>query len=275
MWPGVSVHAVGSPVLRVSYFPNQTLANGATLNLGTGDTFFVLTMWVHNDGDAPLQLGAVTLPTGMSFVVDPSTELLAPGELVAASVVCDATASGQLVIPSNDPAADPFSATLSCSLDGTGTPAMELTAEDGTPIAAGSGSLTVVSGESAQVMIYNRGGGSRTMHMSGVTAAPGDLLYVAGAYGNYGYVAFGGAPTSSRLACEHQQTGEPLMGDFTISVEAEEVSGSYTFTLRCVEAGGLVPAGSDATGRGALLAALLTALGTAGVIVARRRPAPR
>lgn len=273
MSPIAQVDAVGTPVLRVSYFPNQTLANGATLNLGTGDTFFVLTIWVHNDGDADLQLGAATLPIGMSFVVDPSSELLAPGELVAASVVCDATANGQLVLPSNDPAADPFSATLSCSLDGTGVPAMELTAENGPPIANGSGSLTVVAGESAQVMIYNRGGGSRTINLSDVTAAPSDLLYVWGAYGNYGYVAFGGAPTSSRLACEHWQTGEPLVGDFTISVEAEEISGAYTFTLRCVEAGGIVPSGSDATGRGVLLGVLLVALGAAGVIVARRRPA--
>ncbi len=262
--------AATGPVLRFEYYPSQTLANGGTLDMGTGDTSFNLSAYVVNDGDQDLVLGTATLPAGIAFIVDPSGKTVAPGLMQTASLMCNATASGVMTIPSNTTT---FSATVTCSLDGTGVPAMDITTMAGDPIPNGTGALTIPSGGSAAVDIHNRGGGSSTLDITDVNTSPTDLAGSHSAYTNYGHVPFGGASTAWRVTCADLTTHDPVVGDFVVHVETEDLP-EYTFTVHCVASGSLddVPTGSGLTMWGSAIAALLLAAG-AGLRLTSRRSA--
>jgi hypothetical protein len=69
-----------SAALHVRYYQNGTLADGGSLNAGTSDQAFEFFLILSSDGDADLEIGAITVPAGISVVsTNPDNSTVAAG----------------------------------------------------------------------------------------------------------------------------------------------------------------------------------------------------
>lgn len=267
-------HAAG-PALVVKYYKDHTLADGGSLDVGTSDGSFEFFLTLSSEGDSALDLGTITVPAGFSFVYDPSNTSVGAGATANLRLSCDNTASGALTIPSNDPYGA-FTATLSCSTNGTGTPTVELLSDGNDPIPDGSGSVTLNAGAGAVVWIFNTGVGTANLNLFAAEVAPAGGIKVSDIYIPESRVPSGGLPSYLQFSCRNPQTNEPVTGDFVISIPVGAWEDYYTFTVHCVstDGGSLgdVPTGSGLTMWGSAVAALLLAAG-AGLWLASRRAA--
>lgn len=137
--------------LRVSSMTNDSdSAVGLIVNGDAGAQTLPLQLHLGNQGDLPLTVSAVSLPTGFGFASPPSLPVTLNifGSTILPEIVLTATEpgtySGQVVITSTDPDENPFSFTISETIPGGGGPTLSVSS----PVirAAGPGVLAGVSG---------------------------------------------------------------------------------------------------------------------------------
>ena len=113
--------------LRVSSMTNDSdSAVGLIVNGDAGAQTLPLQLHLGNQGDLPLTVSAVSLPTGFGFASPPSLPVTLNifGSTILPEIVLTATEpgtySGQVVITSTDPDENPFSFTISETIPGGG-----------------------------------------------------------------------------------------------------------------------------------------------------------
>ena len=269
-------HAAG-PALVVHYYKDHTLANGGSLDAGTSDGQFEFVLTLSSEGDSQLDIGAITVPGNFNVIYDPSNTSVPSGATATLRLRCMSTGSGPLTIPSNDSAGN-FTATLSCSQDGTGGPSVEVRTDGDDLLLNGSGSMSLNAGASSVVWIYNTGDGTANLNLFPASAAPAGIQ-VGGFYVFEPNVPSGGMPSYLEVRCKAPVTDAPVAGDFVISIPVGAWESYYTFTLHCIatDDGSLAdnPTGSGLTMWGSALAALLLAAGGAMWLTSRRNATVR
>ena len=115
-----------APVTVLLDSSQTQLTDGGSDDLGTSFVGASIdkTFTIVNAGTANLTLGTISLPSGFSLASGPTLTTLTPGQSTTFTVQLDAVAagscSGTLSIVTNDPNADPFSMTLSGTVQEAG-----------------------------------------------------------------------------------------------------------------------------------------------------------
>ncbi len=268
-------HAAPLPEIQVSvvHFESQNVAVGNVMSLGhTIDGVpFLVDYTITNTGEpgSSLELSNATVPGGFSIVQAPAAAVAA-GQSTTMRLRCDATAVGDFMglvsIDTNDADEDPFSFTVSCSVNATGTPGLlalwsqaaggELEDDDIVEVAAGAG---------ARIWARDILGAPAPLQLLPVVVAPQGPQVGAWSPGSVTATV----PVSFTLSCA-DEAGAPLVGSYQVTVEESVFHQTVTFELSCVDAD-LPVGGSNFTALGLLVGAALLALGGSLLFAGRRR----